>query len=512
MGFESIIYREGHGDTVLDGKLDLFKDLALDDIFAAITGHIHDAKIESILYTPLKSEDDIKYRQEIFLDFSNSSVYGGIKSFSNSAETLQYNIEKLKDMGSVQRNRWFLDSVYLYCNSIVSLLKCLGSDAIKSCGLDNFREYLKSYTESDAFKLLIKESSEIERVIESVRYTITIRGTRITVRKGVESDDFGNEVIKIFDRFLDSELKDFRENNSYSTGHVENALVELASRLYPDQFSIIDSFFVNHQNFIDPVIQRFMHEIKFYLKYMTYMQRFINKKLNFCIPEMVSSDDEFYSRDSYDLALAEKLLDSARVPVTNSFYIKHDSRIILVTGPNNGGKTTFARVFGQVYYLASLGIPVPGSNARLRIPDNIYTHFEKTESVENPVGRLEEELLRFHSILELATSRSVIIINEMLSSTTLKDGIEIGKKIIENLKEIGCVVLYVTFIHELASIRGVESYVAQININDPGKRTYKIAPEKSNGMAYAHALAEKYGLSYEDLRRRINNENISEQH
>ena len=512
MEFESIIYREDHGDTVLDGKLDLFKDLALDDIFTAIKGYIQDAEIESILHMPLKSEDDIKYRQEIFRDLSNSSVYNGIKSFSNSADTLQYNIGKLNEMGSVQRNRWFLDSAYLYCNSIMSLLKCLGGDAIKSHGLNNFNEYLKSYIESDAFKLLIKESSDSERVIESVRYMITIRGTRITVRRGGESDDFGDQAIKIFGRFLDGDLCDFSTNNSYSTGHVENALVELTSRLYPDQFSIIDSFFVNHQNFIDPVIQRFMHEIKFYLKYITYMQRFTNKKLNFCIPEIVSSDDEFYSRDSYDLALAGKLLNNARVPVTNSFYIKYDSRIILVTGPNNGGKTTFARVFGQVYYLASLGMPVPGSSARLQIPDNIYTHFEKTESVENPVGRLEEELIRFHSILEIATSKSVIIINEMLSSTTLKDGIEIGKKIIENLKEIGCVALYVTFIHELASIQGVKSYVAQININDPGKRTYKVVPQKSNGIAYAHALAEKYGLSYEELTRRINNENISEQH
>ena len=95
MEFESIIYREDHGDTVLDGKLDLFKDLALDDIFTAIKGYIQDAEIESILHMPLKSEDDIKYRQEIFRDLSNSSVYNGIKSFSNSADTLQYNIGKL---------------------------------------------------------------------------------------------------------------------------------------------------------------------------------------------------------------------------------------------------------------------------------------------------------------------------------------------------------------------------------------------------------------------------------
>lgn len=510
--FESIIYRDNGVKTVMERETDIFRDLALDEIFAAINGHIHDNETESLLYMPMKSEQDIKYRQEVFQDLTDINISRGIESFSKDAEILQYNMKKLREVDSVQRNRLFLDSAYLYCNSIISLLNCLDNNAVKSHGLNSLRNYLRSYSKSEEFRILASESKGVESAMESLRYMITVKGTRITVRRSIESEDFGAEIVKYFDRFLDGEQPEFKENYSYSTGHVEASLVEMASRLYPDQFLRMESFYENHQNFINPVIERLMREIKFYTRYITYMRRFIDSGLDFCIPEIVSSGDVFYSRNSYDLALAGKLLDRGILPVTNGFYLEGGAKIILVTGPNNGGKTTFARAFGQMHYLASLGFPVPGSSARFQALDKIYTHFEKSETVENPVGRLEEELIRFHEIVKNATCRSIVIINEMLSSATLSDGIEIGKKIIENLKEIGCITVYVTFIHELSLIEGTESYVAQVNNKDPEKRTYKIIKQPSNGMAYAHALAEKYGLSYEDLRRRISNENVPEQH
>ena len=98
-----------------------------------------------------------------------------------------------------------------------------------------------------------------------------------------------------------------------------------------------------------------------------------------------------------------------------------------MTGPNNGGKTTFARSFGQAFYLAALGLPIPGTEARLFLADKIYTHFEKSEEPENLRGKLEDDLVRMRKILDLATERSIIIINEMLSSTTSNDAIQISQ-------------------------------------------------------------------------------------
>jgi len=125
----------------------------------------------------------------------------------------------------------------------------------------------------------------------------------------------------------------------------------------------------------------------------------------------------------------------------------------VVTGPNNGGKTTFSRAFGLIFFLASLGLPVPGRKARLFLVDNIYTHFEKSEEPENLRGKLEDDLMRIKNILDSATEKkSVIITNEMLASTSLNDAILIGKRIIELIRRKKSICVYVTFLDELAKV------------------------------------------------------------
>jgi hypothetical protein len=509
MTFHSILF-ERTEDSIKKETLEapvFFIDLNLDQIIDAITAGKQEYNLKPFFYTSLHDVEAIKYRHEIFQDLENQILVENINSFAQKMIVMRRYlalIEKLYYKN--HKEGWYLETVEIYCDAVSSLAHDLSLVDLRSRGFLAFREYVTNYANSDGFTSLVAEMKKLKADLSTVKYCVIIKGLTVRVRKYESETDYSVEVEKVFDKFKQGAAKDYKVKLAAGSGmnHVEAQILDLVAKLHPEIFSSLDQYCAQHSQFLDETIRTFDWEIQFYIAYLEHVAKIKRTGLKFCYPQIATPSKEVYDYEGFDLALANKRISENSSIVCNDFYLKDKERIIVVSGPNQGGKTTFARTFGQLHYLASIGCLVPGREAQLSLFDHLFTHFEKEENIQDLRGKLEDDLFRIHQILNQATSNSIIILNEILTSTTLQDAIFLSKKIMEKIIQLDLMCVWVSFIDELASFsEKTVSMVSTVVPENPALRTLRIVRKQADGLAYALSIAEKHRLTYEQIQERI---------
>ena len=507
--FRSILFDECEASSVVDGRdaPECFTDLNLDQTVASITAGREEYDLKPFFFAPLTCIETIKYRHDILRDLENQALLGHIRSFAQKMRAMR---EHLAQAGKLhyeyQKERWFLEAVDIYCSAVGCLTHDLTLTDLGSRGFLTLREYLTHYTKSPEFTLLVADTQKLKADLSAITYCLHLKGNCIKVSGYDSEPDYGAEVLRTFEKFKQGEAKEYRFDFDFrpDMNHVEAAILDRVARLHPEVFASLDRYCHRYRNYLDRTIADFDREVQFYMACIEHIERLKPAGLPFCYPTVTDRSKEVHGREVFDLALADKLTQESTQVVTNDFYVKNPERILVVSGANQGGKTTFARMFGQLHWLASIGCPVPGREARLSLFDRLFTHFEREEDLRNLSSKLEDDLLRIHAILERATPNSILIMNECFASTTLSDALFLSKQLMQRIMQRDMLCVSVTFLDELASLgESTVSMVATVDPQAPTVRTFKIVRKPANGLAYAAAIAEKYHLTYQTVKERI---------
>lgn len=272
-------------------------------------------------------------------------------------------------------------------------------------------------------------------------------------------------------------------------------------------------------------------EIRFYLGGARLVLALRERGMPTCVPGMApAADRRAQATELYDVSLALRGApqEAAGAVVRNDLDAGEDGRIAILTGPNQGGKTTFVRAVGVMQVLAQAGLHVAARTAAISPADRVITHFPSQEGGAGEGGRLAEEARRLGAVFAEASERSVVLLNESLSSTSPSESLYLAEDVVRALRLLGARAIFATHLHELGerldriNAEGdggslVVSLVAGIAPDRDGadgadgsdgsqtrmRRTYRIAPGPPVGSSYARDIADRYQISFERLKPKI---------
>jgi DNA mismatch repair ATPase MutS len=231
-------------------------------------------------------------------------------------------------------------------------------------------------------------------------------------------------------------------------------------------------------------------ELAFYIGCLNLADKLHELGMPTCIPDLQSMESTDRSwQGLYDISLA---LTKDKAVVENNLDAK-DKQLYIITGANQGGKSTFLRSVGQSQLMAQCGMFVGAGSSSLPLRKGVFSHFKKEEDTTMKSGKLDEELARMSEQADYLQKGDLMLFNESFASTNEREGSEICRQITQALIENDIEVFFVThlYTYAVAFMENTKTQYLRAQRLEAGKRTFEIVPGKPLDTAFGEDLYHK---------------------
>ncbi len=490
------------------------------------------------VFTQLSTDaETLNYRLDILEDFLNvpaleAVLYENVhKLYINE----HINMEKLGLADSFFALNQRLESLKTFIECITKCHEFCDKNKQKfhSKALVDLADYFASIYNSEYFDEVKRETDECLRILAKGVKSVTVGINFDDMMRPVEAMllSVATDPIKkkgrfdwIFKHLDNSDRAIGRTHSLYNenggTNDLEAPLFRELKEVNSEYISHLDTAIRAYFKKSTEDILTFENQMSFYIGAKRIVEAVRARGLDMCRPKYLPMEErKMNAKGVFDLSFYIQMVGSDPMGslkgkiITNDCRFDDDGRFFVLTGANNGGKTTYTRAIGIIQVLAQAGIYVPCAECEISPVDFIYTHFPKEEEVGLNTSRFTQECKQFKETVDTATRYSMLLLNESIQSTTPTECVYIATELTKIFRCVGVRGVYATHLLELArsldklnkEVEGdtkLVSLITTVDTTDDNRRLYRIERAEPQEFGYARTIYEKFGVSFEEVKRR----------
>lgn len=217
-------------------------------------------------------------------------------------------------------------------------------------------------------------------------------------------------------------------------------------------------------------------ELAFYIGCLNLRQVLVSKNCPLCLPEISTTPASLCFEDLRDPSLS-LTLDK---PAVGNDLAAPSTPLVLITGANQGGKSTFLRSLGLARMMLQAGMFVTARKLSADLRDGVFTHYRRREDRDLNSGKFDEELHRMAQIIEQLGKAPFLLFNESFAATNEREGSEVARQIMTALVEADAQVIFVTHMYALADVfetqTSIHTCFLRADRDETGQRSFHILP------------------------------------